>query len=32
MKRDTADQLDVVMALAERADRRLADRGEGLRQ
>ena len=32
MERDAADQLDVVMALAERADGRLAHRGEGFGQ
>jgi hypothetical protein len=30
MKRDAANQLDVIMALAKGADGRLADRGEGL--
>ena len=29
VERDAADQLDVIMALAERPDRRLADRREG---
>ena len=32
VQRDAAEQLDVVVPLAERASRGLADRGEGLRQ
>ena len=32
MKRDAADQLDVIVTLAERPDRRLANRREGLRK
>ena len=31
VKRDPADQLDIIMTLAERSDRRLAHRREGLR-